>query len=391
MRLIPNHSANKDVTASETAAGDQTSSLRRARSASHDYEQVGHALANGAGPGIPQASIALEGSVHSEKRTHLRECSTLKMLGAKVGEFFDNFQALKNLVNAFARIGERFGGKELRTQVFMSPTQIYKALIDYLRESAMSMGTDEGKRGPIRLPVEGARVSVGSSIEVAAGPAAFRPYEVYFSSTGSAGAAGLGGRFQLEDQYFGFMIKSMAAKVLTVVGVYDLMERPGPILNLTPVRMIIGGADDAVEIIEGAAELYFRLIRLAEFYRKLFYWDGKTGSLRISMIPEMEDVFSGLIRLVFQRSGAEQGDYSDVELRMIVREVNNIYSRFHERSPEKVTQDAITAFVKEVNRRYGVVNRDDMAKYWEHGPREPHIANIRPCGTDQLFDSPRRG
>ena len=365
--LIPITSANQGVTISETAG------VKRAppgAAGDHYYERLRHAMgqmraaaADGAGPGVPQASIVLEGQSTTKADTEAR-VGRVEGVRRKIGEFFDNFQGLKNLVNAFARIGERFGGKDLRTQVFMSPTQIYKALLDYLRESALSMGIDEG-RGPINWPLDGLRVAAGAGFPVAGATAEFRPYEVYFSSVGSAGNDGLGGRYQLEDQYFCFMIKAMAAKVLTVTGVYDLFQRPGPVRNLTPVRMIIGGADEAVEVVEGASELYFRLPRLAEFYKKLFYWDGTTGSLRISMIPEMEDVFSGLIRLIFQRSGADQGDYSDVEIRMLIREINNVYSRFHDQSPEKVTQNAISSFVKEVNRRYGVVKREDMKKYWD--------------------------
>lgn len=62
--------------------------------------------------------------------------------------------------------------------------------------------------------------------------------------------------------------------------------------------MIIGGdieTDYIPEILSGAAELYFRLPRLAEFYRSFSRWDGADNQqYRIAMLPELEGVFSAL-------------------------------------------------------------------------------------------------
>ena len=80
------------------------------------------------------------------------------------------------------------------------------------------------------------------------------------------------------------------------------------------------------------------------------------------MLPEMEGVFSGIIRLIFHRvegGASSSGDYSDLEVRSIVREVNAIYENFRSSGKGGAISEALSAFVMEINRRYGVVKRKD--------------------------------
>ena len=58
--------------------------------------------------GIPQAGVA-------------PESDALKNATSNISAVFDNFQALKNLVNAFARIGDKFGGRDLHTKSSCPP------------------------------------------------------------------------------------------------------------------------------------------------------------------------------------------------------------------------------------------------------------------------------
>jgi hypothetical protein len=284
-----------------------------------------------------------------------------------ISSALDSFQALKNLVNAFSRIGDQFGGRELSSQVFMSPSQIYKVLMDYMKHSALSInrGVD---------PVAGAAVAVPVAIDatlptfIAGTPAsqnvaaAVGPFEVYFGSVQNA----LKGNYQVEDRYFALILKAMAAKILTVLGVYDMFDRRTPLLDLNPTRFIVGGADDTPpEIIPDAAELYFRLPRLVEFYRGFLRWDGEGDPLKIAMLPELEGIFSGLIRTIFQRMASpEDGDYSDSELRSVIREINQIYAHYAEKGKDKIAQNAASGLIMEINRRYGLIKADDMKKYW---------------------------
>ena len=319
--------------------------LRANNVAEHYYQKV--AAANSGDLGVPE--IGVDATRGLEARKSIDKC-------------LEFFQALKNLVNGFARIGSRFGGVDIRTKVFMSPPQIYKALMDYLRLSALSLNSSSA---PLTFSFAGNNIAD-----------AVAPYQVFFSSVNG----GTVGRFEKEDRYFTIIIKSMAAKILTTLGVFDMFERSNPLQDLTPTRIIIGGGfgDDEPEIVEAATELYFRLPRLVEFYRRLLRWDpsGNTASMKVAMLPEVEGVFSGLIRLVFQKmTNPESGDYSESELCSLIREINSVHSHFREKDGERATHSAIDALVCEINRRYGIIKSEDMVKYWELMKRANRSAN----------------
>lgn len=274
---------------------------------------------------------------------------------------YDNFQALKNLINAFARIGDVFGGRELRSEVFMSPTQIYKALVDYLKQSAMSINAVREVARAAPLQSIAGKTLLGEEIPAVA---AVDPWQVYFGSTAEAATGG--GNYTTEDGFFKSSIKAIAAKILTVLGVYDMFERTGPIYQLTPVRIIVGGADGIVTPIEDAAELYYRLPRLAEFYYSIFNWDsaaaGRTAPAiqKIALLADFEGTFSGLIRFIFLRTLSQTtGDYSDSEVQTLVGEINAIYEHYKSSTSEGVVGVVINEFVKVINQRYGIIKKSD--------------------------------
>ena len=280
---------------------------------------------------------------------------------------YDNFQALKNIINAVVRMGDKFGNKELRNSVFMSPSEIFKGLMGYLKCSTMSFFLDPvtkeelngGKLADNNNDADGDNggLKTGLSDDI---PSAF----VYVSKVGS------NSNFKDEDNHFQMIVKAMAAKILTVIGMYELFNRPGPIYDITPTRMIIGGGSSRPEINPDASELYFRLVRLAEYYRSdiLNFKTATTGS-QISLIPDMNGVFAGFIRLMWMRFGETtvySGTYSESELQLIIAECNRIYQHFKNESGEhSVASKACSEFVMEINRRYGVVKREDFEKFYK--------------------------
>jgi len=318
----------------------------------HYYQKIGDlgaAAPAGATFGIPEVGVIPTNADKAKKH---------------VSEAFDNFQSLKNLMNTFARIGDKFGGAELREKIFMSPGQIYKALTDYLKQSAMSIYVKD----PTTTAPTGVLLAAQLQCNVYGGMRnVVQPYNVYFGSTITTVA----GNYVQEDKYFSMIVKTMAAKVLTVLGVYDMFERTTPLYDLTPTRMIIGGGDSDPEPLEDAAELYFRLPRLAEYYRAHLRWDGSgtgsgTGGLRIAMMPDLDGIFSGIIRLTFQKqSGVETGDYTDTELRTLISEINSIFEFYRAKDAQGPAAAAIAGLVTEVNRRYGIVKKADAEAYWK--------------------------
>jgi hypothetical protein len=343
----------------------------------HYYQglQTVIATANTAHVGVPDIGITIDMTRPDNAVTTAKKA---------VVAAFDNFQALKNLINAFARIGDAFGGRELQSAVFMSPSQIYKALLDYLKQSAMSINA---KTTPLAGAVAGA-VAVAANYdlqapgmktllderndEIAPVQNAVTPWQVYFgtidvSAAGARTAQNVGGNYETEDVFFKRTIKAIAAKILTVLGVYDMFERTGPIYQLTPVRIIVGGAGAVVKPIEEAAELYYRLPRLAEFYYGMFNWETASASStgdKIALLADFEGVFTGLIRFVFLRTLAQKtGDYSDNEVQVLVSEINQIYQHYKELKAEGVVGTVINEFIKEINRRYGIVKKADYEAF----------------------------
>ncbi len=285
-----------------------------------------------------------------------------------VAEAYDNFQGLKNLFSAFMQIGVVFEGNDIRRQVFMSPTQLYKSFIDYLKHSALSINLGGAPR-PLAPAVPWLPGLGVASIRRVPGPprgggAAYFGAEVgsvYFGSVASP----VQGNFSEEDKYFAMAVKAIAGKVLTALGVFDMFDRRTPLIQRSPTRAVLGGGAEPPTAVVGATELYFRLPRLVEFYRCL-RWEPAAGDpARISMLPELEGVFSGLIRIIFTRMvSPSTGDYTESELHDVVREVNHVWAHFHEKHGATAVDEAVSALVAEINRRLGIIKGEDMAKYW---------------------------
>ena len=350
-----------------------------------------------------------------------------KKASEQVKKAYENFQALKNLINAFARIGDKFGGQALHTKVFMSPAQIYKALLDYLKQSAISINrTAAGDRKNVETtPAAVVDYAIAHNVAESATPSfvgvaklstmlgdetadtkfGAGPYQMFFSSVG------LFDNYKKEREMFATAIKAMASKVLTVIGVYDMFERTAPLYQLTPVRMIVGGADGGaaadVAIEPAAAELYYRLPLLAEFYYELLNFDetrttskpGVNAMLepQIALLADFEGVFAGLIQFMFLKVRG-RSEYSDEEVRALVREVNAIHAHYAQSHPEGTTAAALTGFVAEINRRYGLVKKDDYSALQEAVARGKQLETIVATnietnysilpGEDDLIDRP---
>lgn len=171
-----------------------------------------------------------------------------------------------------------------------------------------------------------------------------------------------------EMDLFAMVVKTMVAKTFATVGLYDLLERPGEIPSLAPIRMILGGDDEFPKVEEGALELYIRLPLLAEYYRELFQFDtpaeGIDGdkNVKFAMLPELDGTFSKLIKLVFKTTKyINVGTYTDPDTKELILIINEIFSKFA--SDANPIQSAIFAFVAEVNRRYGIITNKDRDAY----------------------------
>lgn len=434
---------------------------------------------------------------------------------------------LKNLLSVFIHVGAKFGGQELRNKVFMSPTQMYNNLVDYLHTSAFAQGFGVGDFRAVpdnELPPEfytsdkmsieanmrsGEVVKVGDVAQVSTAggrnrwgststyvpgseivhlgvtsDAAVGITDYHYAKSSIAPAlvdkintatdalagrinakkyaaastygvgADLGGNpivqvnpalplganpsplswksstnnvdkvllfkkrwgvwmrsilpglkemegfsFKREDEYFILILKSLAAKILTVVGMYDVLDRPMEFNGLSPIRMITGGSSETPKIDDSAVALYLRLPLLAQFYRGIFGFDETEGNtsddintfqkypewrarsdsrtLKISMVPDVDGTFAGLIRLIFRKNKFISGNnYSDDDLKELIREINLIHQRMQSKYPQNTVMETIHEFVAEINRRYGVVSQTERDQYEKEFGYRYHEINV---------------
>jgi hypothetical protein len=191
--------------------------------------------------------------------------------------------------------------------------------------------------------------------------------------------------FAIDDTYFVLAIKAVAGKVMTIAGVNALFKNPQAYRNTisqNKTRIIMGGADSILEdpeVIDDAVELYVRLPLLMEFYRVIFDDANKNyksesvtelGALdeeRISFVPEIGNIWSNLIKNIFDKSKhIDNGVYTPENMRKIISEVNGIYKHYKGAAPsETLTRYIILELVAEINRRYGVIKRQDLLTYYQ--------------------------
>jgi len=249
---------------------------------------------------------------------------------------FDNVLALKNIMSAFFHIGDKFGGELLRKKVHMRPVEIYNSLVDYMAASS-------------------------------------HKYD-YVNNTLSLDF--LSKRENNAPLLFEYCIKGIVAKILTVIGTYNMLNRPintNGIGYSSDMRMTLGAGELHPAVHEDAMELYIRLPLLAEWYRETFRFFASTVQsrklraadkfgLEMSMIPEVDGLYSGLVNLIFMQSrNLGTGIYSETESRTLVNEINKIYS--HHKSAKDPVMASIHGFVNEINRRYGILLQKERDLY----------------------------
>jgi len=199
--------------------------------------------------------------------------------------------------------------------------------------------------------------------------------------------------FQTEDKYFVLIMKSIAAKVLTVVGVSNILNRPSKVITMiaNPVRSIVGANEVTVD--SDTVELYIRLPLIVEFYKNIFgdgneeykknkYAEDNTET--IAFIPEMGSKWSGLIQCIFDESRQiNSGIYSIENMKRIISEVNHIKSTYP-KSQEART--IILDLVSEINRRYGVMKRKDMDDFYQSKKKYSTSAEVQYRNDFDILD-----
>lgn len=299
---------------------------------------------------------------------------------AELKENLENFGTLKNLLSVFARVCSNFGGSDIGTKVFMPVGRIYSNLINFL--SCVTFHNN--------VVGENALIQGG-------GDEAFQRLGICLRSLNWLNIPGyipVGGQnkpfygvFNRELEFFQLVIKSISAKILVVLGLRNVFDRPlneVPYHKINNLRMIIGGAGNPIpQVDDKAVELYLRLPLLCQFYKKIFDYEkpqlttvqppllkdtdlpvNDKEHVQISFVPDIDGVFSGLIRFVFRKINFDDpAAYSDEDIAEIIRECNSIYTKLAPKHPENTIACIFDDLVMEVNRRYGLITQERRRQY----------------------------
>lgn len=303
--------------------------------------------------------------------------------------------ALKNIFSTFAVIGDKFAGKKLESESHMAAIEIYKNLLEYMAYSSYALGlTAAGGVAAISLPAElgipsadlggmptGGSNTFQSATQINAGASdggrvtgAERMWRVAGALTMRTVNTPVASKlyadlFSETDKIFIMIVKSVVVKVLTAIGVFNMFNRGVSQHGLgysSGLRLYLGGATGMPKVLPEALEAYVRLPLLAEFYRTIFRFDelNTPGFRSISLVPEMDGIFSELIAIVFDKARyVEDGGYSETDVRLIIEAINKIYLQFKGR--QNPNTEIFQEFAAEVNRRYGIYKREERIKYLE--------------------------
>ena len=202
--------------------------------------------------------------------------------------------------------------------------------------------------------------------------------------------------FTETDELFIMCIKGIVAKILTAIGTFNMFHRqynPDGAGYKSGLRTILGGADLSgnVQIIDEAIELYVRIPLLVEFYKSVM---GIEKDRKIAFIPEMNNIFGGLLTLIFVRNkDTKEGNYTESDIREIIKECNKIYVARKDKSISEIVNE----FISEVNARYGLISTRDVALYNEYmegvDKKRHEFESIGDAalGYDEIFDPALKG
>ena len=293
---------------------------------------------------------------------------------------FDNFSAIKSIINAFMRIGDKLNGSELHSKMVISPKACFNHISNFIRHSSISIVHDKEK-----------------------GKLYSRLGENY------------DGTYRDEYHFFVTMTKAMVAKIVAVLDASEMFINPrAPDEHIKNIRMIVGGGDDPytssgydgasesydseMTIYPQATELYYRIPPLVEYYQKFFenvaFANATSDGKVLGMIPEIDGVFAGILKFYMidnHNEPVRDQLNSDHELKKLIAHVNKIYLAFKDENGDVSVHDVADKLKNEINRRIGLVKSQDLMKYFKLVDREKvrGLDDVENLGLnsvgDQLF------
>jgi hypothetical protein len=231
-----------------------------------------------------------------------------------------------------------------------------------------------------------------------------------FALTRANGVKTIGGwhnEFEQTDQLFVHAIKALVAKVFTVSGLYNMFNyktRNDHIMS--SARFVLGGDSSAANappshvpiVHDDAVELYIRLPLLAEFYADVFSLDTLSGTgpnnpyttndgLAIGLIPEMDQMWVGLMRLAFERPRGAAGIVTKNYAANMIKAVNGIYNAYKSKGKSNLVSTIVIDLIADVNSKFGIMKRAEVELWKEReGARRAEVSYPDDDGELRNFD-----
>lgn len=245
-------------------------------------------------------------------------------LDSKMRLSYTGNRALKNILQAFANIGDKIGKGSLKKSTFMTPLEIYNKLSNYMIVTSLNV--------------------YGTSLRT---------------------------EVNEHDELFTYVTKSLITKILNMLVFSTLINKNDLLVGDTNVvgidegnknniikveRILIGGIGKEVsKVYPDATALYFRLPLLAKTYIRLF----NNNRDSIQYLPMSGNVFAGFMRYMFSTANANNRIEFNINPETLVYHVNKIWEAHGSKDPLKILFD----FKSVVNKSYGKASEEQKEEY----------------------------
>ncbi len=319
-------------------------------------------------------------------------------------------RALENIISIFSKVGTH---SQDNNKTFMSTAAIFKAFMKYCVASVISVGyslhpqtAGNDNVGDSKIDFKNGGGGNDINLNAASRPFIKMATGLRFSKNKVRINANLFIKLcdPLEtpsenkndesvcDKIFEMCVKSMVAKIFTVVGSYALFNKPprtitnSDAMATSALRQILGGSSGGAsyaKVLPEAAELYLRLPLLAEWYRTVFEFksvpmDGVNGEYVddnnlthqkdpiVSIVPEMDNIWRDLCNVIFIKGrNIQDGSYPAEYAKTIIETTTEIYKSYAGKKRDIKCREILEEFILEINRRYGFMLRSEINKYIE--------------------------
>ena len=289
----------------------------------------------------------------------------------RIKKAYTGVRSLENLLAMFSKLGSKFSGKNIGDYVFMRHGEMFNALNEYMTCSSVAYNRESANDG------DDFDARFGKYTKVTIAPARTTDIIMPDVEPDRTRNGAWDTRFAKLDNYFAMFIKAMSAKILTVLGLYTIFNKPKLAelarynISMSPIRTILGGGKP--KVIPDALELYIRLPLLLEWYRDTLGTSRKDEAgnplnagdgVMIAFVPDISGVWGPIIDLIFNRTSYDNnGAYSDADTELLISEINKLYNHYKKGSAKNTLYEVVNALIDEINSRYGLLKKEEVKQY----------------------------